>query len=74
MDYVVFSQEVQRNQNLDRESLNQTKTEALEVVHFDKIVKVDAQKFKCNHEVLSKHELVQLLNYIFLVLRVLFVK
>jgi hypothetical protein len=40
VDDVVLSQEVQRYKYLNREALDQTQAEALEVVHLDEIVEI----------------------------------
>ena len=37
---------VQRDQNLDSEPFDETQRKALEVVHLDKVVEVDAEQFK----------------------------
>ena len=43
MDNVVFTQKVQRYQDLDCKALNQAQTKALEVVHLDEVVEVYAK-------------------------------
>lgn len=67
MDDIVFSHEVQRDQNLNSESFDQTEAEALKVVHLDEVVQIDTQQFECDHQMLSKYELVQHFNDVFLI-------
>jgi len=74
MNNVMFSHIIKRYQNLDRKPLDQTQAEAKEVVHFDKVVKVDAEQLKRQNQVLSEDEMVQTLYNVFLVFWVMFVE
>lgn len=74
MDDIVLSHEVERDQDLNCETLNQTETESLKVVHLDEVVQVHAQQLERDHQVLPEHKLIQHLNDVLLVLRVLLVQ
>lgn len=74
MHDAVFPHEVERYQNLDCKSLDQRQTEALEVVHLYKVVKIYRQQLKYNNQVLSEHKLVELLNDVLLVVGILLVE
>lgn len=67
MHDVILAKEVERDEDLNRESLDQAETEAREVVHLYEIVEVDRQELKDDHQVLSKHKLLQLLYNVLLV-------
>jgi len=58
---------VQRDQNLDSEPFDETQRKALEVVHLDEVVEVDAEQFKCQAEMLSTNEMVKPFHNIFLI-------
>lgn len=46
----------------------------MKVVHLDEVVEVDTQQFESYHQVLAEHKLVKFLYYIFLIVRIFFVK
>ena len=58
---------VQRDQNLDSEPFDETQRKALEVVHLDEVVEVDAEQFKSQAEMLSTNEMVKPFHNIFLI-------
>ena len=46
MNDFMLSHVVQRDQNLNRETFDQTQWKAQEIVHLDEVVKIDAEQFK----------------------------
>jgi hypothetical protein len=74
MHNVVLAHVVKRNQDLNREPLNQRQRKALEVVHLDEIVEVYGEQFESDDEMLSEYELVQFLNNVLFVVGVFFVQ
>ena len=67
MNDLMLSHVVQRDQNLNRETFDQTQWKAQEIVHLDEVVKIDAEQFKGKDQVPSEHEMVQAFHNIFLV-------
>ena len=73
MDDIVLTHIVERYEDLDREPLDQTEGEALKVVHLDEVVKVDAQQFERDAEMLAEGELVEALDDVLLVFRIVLI-
>ena len=74
MHNIVLSHVVERYQNLDCKTFDQTQRKAQEIVHLDEVVKVDAEQFKGQNQVPSEHEMVQAFHNIFLVFRIVSVQ
>ena len=71
MNDFMLSHVVQRDQNLNRETFDQTQWKAQEIVHLDEVVEIDAEQLKGQNQVPSKHEMVQAFHNIFLVFRIM---
>ena len=59
---------------MDGEPLDQAEGEALEVVHLDEVVKVDAQQLERDAEMLAEGERIEALDDVLLVLRIVLVQ
>lgn len=70
MDYSVLTQEIQRYEDLNGESLDQIQREPLEIIHLNKFIQVHGKHLEGDHQMLSENELVQSSDYIFLVFRI----
>lgn len=62
------------NENLDGESLDEIERKALELVHLDKLIKVDGEHLEGHAEMASEDELVGLAYDVLLVLWVVLVE
>jgi hypothetical protein len=58
MNERLFSKILERLQNLDCKSPDQTQRDPLKVIIFDEFVEIDGEKLKRNNQVLSKHAVV----------------
>lgn len=68
---VFISQKLKRLQNLNREPSNQAQTNPLEIIPFNKFVKVDRKQLKRNNQMFSKITTILNPYNIVLIMRVL---
>ena len=74
MDYIVFTEEVQRYKYLNGEPLDQVEGKSLEIVHLDEFIQVHGQHFERYHQVLPEQELIMASDNIFLIFFVLIIQ
>ena len=74
MHDVMLAHVVKRDQDLDREPLDQAEREAQEVVHLDEVIEVDGEELEGEDQMLAEDEVVQALYDILLVFRVVSVQ
>lgn len=74
MDYIIFTEEVQRYKYLNGEPLDQVERKTLEIVHLDEFIQVHGQHLERYHQVLTEQELIMASDYIFLIFFVLIIQ
>ena len=74
MHDVVLTHVVERNEDLDGEPFDQAQGEALEVVHLDEVVEVDAEELERDDEMLAERERVEALDDVLLVFWIVLVQ
>ena len=71
--HILFFQETQRDQQLDRKATHQRLTDALKVISAQEIVQIERQHFKGQDQVFAEHETVDDAHNSLLVVRVLLI-
>lgn len=71
MNNILFSQILQSLQNLDCKTSYQTQSDTLEIVVFDKIIKIDREQLEWDNQMFAEHYIVLDPNNVVRIIRVI---